>query len=134
MSDGRSGAHLQTQDQPHEHEQTLEPSTLGATPSSADALEEPVVPKTNQEKGNRVSAWPMWVLGLVLLVDAVDQSIVRGMVQPLKDHFGVGDFAIGMLTSAFILVNGLITVPAGYLADRWNRTRTIGHTVVAWSA
>src|SRR5205814_2473387 len=23
--------------------------------------------------------------------------------------------------------------PAGYLADRWNRTRTIGHTVLGWS-
>ena len=38
-----------------------------------------------------------------------------------------------MLLSAFVLVNGLVTVPAGYLADRWNRTRTIGHTVVGWS-
>ena len=32
-----------------------------------------------------------------------------------------------------MLVNGIVTVPAGYLADRWHRTRTIGHTVVAWS-
>jgi MFS family permease len=38
-----------------------------------------------------------------------------------------------VLLSCFVLVNGLITVPAGYLADRWNRVRTIGHTVVAWS-
>ena len=38
-----------------------------------------------------------------------------------------------MLLSAFVLVNGLVTVPAGYLADRWNRSRTIGHTVVGWS-
>src|SRR5439155_959061 len=35
--------------------------------------------------------------------------------------------------TAYTIVNGVITVPAGYLADRWNRTRTIGHTVVAWS-
>ncbi len=76
----------------------------------------------------------MWMLGLVLLVDSMDQSIVRGLVTPLKEEFGVGDAAIGLLTSAFVLVNGLITVPAGYLADRWNRTRTIGHTVLAWSA
>jgi MFS family permease len=113
---------------PTRHEDTFEPATLGSTPSSADALEETETPARPS-----VSAWPMWVLGLVLLIDAVDQSIVRGMVQPLKDEFGVGDFAIGMLTSAFILVNGLITVPAGYLADRWNRSRTIGHTVLAWS-
>ncbi|HUQ40020.1 MAG TPA: MFS transporter [Acidimicrobiales bacterium] len=83
---------------------------------------------------HRVSPWPMWVLGLVLLVDSMDQSIVRGLVTPLKEEFGVGDAAIGLLTSAFILVNGIITVPAGYLADRWHRTRTIGHTVLGWSA
>jgi MFS family permease len=75
----------------------------------------------------------MWALGLVLLLDSVDQSIVRGLITPLKEDFGVGDFAIGLLTSAFILVNGIVTVPAGYLADRWHRTRTIGHTVLGWS-
>jgi MFS family permease len=119
----------QPHDHPHEHEETFEPATLGATPSSADALEEraSVVPAV-------ISTWPMWMLGLVLMVDQMDQSIVRGMIHPLERAFHVGDFAIGILTSAFILVNGIITLPAGYLADRWNRTRTIGHTVVAWSA
>ena len=111
----------------HEHEDTFEPATLGTTPSSADALESRVAPVPG------ASAWPMWALGLVLMIDQMDQSIVRGMIHPLEDAFHVGDFAIGILTSAFILVNGLITLPAGYLADRWNRTRTIGHTVVAWS-
>jgi MFS family permease len=51
----------------------------------------------------------------------------------LKEDFGLGDFQIGILLTTYTLVNGLITVPAGYLADRWNRKRTIGHTVVAWS-
>jgi MFS family permease len=107
-------------------EETFEPATLGATPSSADA--------TAPAKGPvPVSTWPMWALGLVLLLDSIDQSIVRGMVKPLQDYFHVGDTAIGLLTSAFVLVNGLITVPAGYLADRWHRTRTIGQTVLGWS-
>jgi MFS family permease len=38
------------------------------------------------------------------------------------------------MLSCFIVVNGFVSVPAGYLADRWNRTRTVGHTVVIWSA
>jgi MFS family permease len=75
----------------------------------------------------------MWALGLVIMVDQVDQNIVRGLVTPLKADLGISDFQIGMLLSSFVLVNGLITVPAGYLADRWNRSRTIGHTVMAWS-
>jgi MFS family permease len=76
----------------------------------------------------------MWVLGLVILVDQIDQNILRGVIPQLKEAFGIDDAAIGALLSVFVLVNGLVTVPAGYLADRWNRTRTIGHTVVAWSA
>jgi MFS family permease len=75
----------------------------------------------------------MWVLGLVIMVDQIDQNIVRGVVDQLKHEFHINDAAIGLLLSAFVLVNGLVTVPAGYLADRWNRTRTIGHTVLAWS-
>src|SRR5262245_56997384 len=75
----------------------------------------------------------MWVLGLVIMVDQIDQNIVRGVVPQLKEAFGIDDAGIGLLLSAFVLVNGLVTVPAGYLADRWNRTRTIGHTVIGWS-
>ncbi|MDQ1519169.1 MAG: hypothetical protein QOI55_242 [Actinomycetota bacterium] len=76
----------------------------------------------------------MWVLGLVIMIDQIDQNIVRGVVPQLKSDFGINDAQIGLLLSAFVIVNGLVTVPAGYLADRWNRTHTIGHTVVGWSA
>ena len=68
------------------------------------------------------------------MVDQIDQNIVRGAAKSLQEAFGIDDWGIGLLLSAFVVVNGLVTVPAGYLADRWNRTRTIGHTVVAWSA
>jgi MFS family permease len=77
----------------------------------------------------------MWALGLVIMIDQVDQNIVRGIETPLKKdpHLHMTDFKFGILLAAFIAVNGLITVPAGYLADRWHRTRTVGHTIVAWS-
>jgi MFS family permease len=81
----------------------------------------------------RLFTEPMWVLGLVLFIDEIDKNIVRGMITPLKEEFGVGDLGIGVLLSLALLFNGLITVPAGYLADRWNRSRAIGHTVVGWS-
>src|SRR3954462_12742175 len=81
----------------------------------------------------RVFTEPMWVLGFVVLMDEVDKNIISGMVTPLKAHFGVGDAAIGVLFSLQLLFNGLITVPAGYLADRWNRKQAMGKTVLAWS-
>ena len=81
----------------------------------------------------RLLTEPMWVLGLVLFMDEVDKNVVRGLITPLKQDFGVGDLGIGVLLSLALLFNGLITVPAGYLADRWNRSRAIGQTVVGWS-
>ena len=30
------------------------------------------------------SSWPMWVLGLVIMIDQVDQNIVRGVATPLQ--------------------------------------------------
>jgi MFS family permease len=91
---------------------------------------------TAEAHRGRVGAWPMWLLGFVIMIDQVDQSLVRGLTTELKSPtrgLGLSDVQIGVLLSCFVLVNGVITVPAGYLADRWMRTRTIGHTVIGWS-
>src|SRR5450631_4386459 len=80
-----------------------------------------------------VSAWPMWVLGGTFLIDAVDQNVIRGLIPQLRQAFGVGDLAIGVLMSAFVLVNGMVTLPAGYLADRWVRTRAASAAMALWS-
>jgi MFS family permease len=80
-----------------------------------------------------VSNWPMWVVGLTLFIDGMDQYIVRGSSDQIKAAFHVNNTDIGILFSAFILVNGIVTLPAGYLADRWNRTRAMAVTIVAWS-
>ena len=83
---------------------------------------------------DRVGAWPMWVLGFAVMLDNVDQYIVRGSSNQVEKAFGVGDFEIGILFSAFIVVNGLVTMPASYLGDRWRRTSIMAVTIAAWSA
>jgi len=75
----------------------------------------------------------MWVLGGTFFVDALDQNVIRGLVPQLKQAFGVGDLAIGALMSAFVVVNGVVTLPAGYLADRWVRTRAASAAMAVWS-
>ena len=103
-----------------------------ASPNTDEPAGEPVAP-SRRPFLVRLFTEPMWVLGLVLFMDEVDKNVVRGMITPLKEDFGVGDVGIGLLLSLALLFNGLITVPAGYLADRWNRTDAIGKTVVGWS-
>ena len=81
----------------------------------------------------RVGTWPMWVLGLAVMIDNIDQYIVRGTSNQIEKAFGVGDFQIGILFSAFIVINGLATMPASYLGDRWSRTRIMAITIIGWS-
>jgi len=86
-----------------------------------------------RSKPFEVGVWPMIVLGLVIAVDQLDQNILRGVLSQLKDQFHLSDSALGWLTSAFIIVHAIVTVPAGYVADRRIRRKTIGWTVVFWS-
>jgi MFS family permease len=76
----------------------------------------------------------MVVLGLVTFVDSADGSIMRGVLTPVERNFHIADFQASLLFAAPILVNALVTVPAGFFADRWRRVRAIGLTLVAWSA
>lgn len=81
----------------------------------------------------RLGTWPMWVLGLAVLLDSLDQYIVRGNANQIERAFHVGDFSIGLLFSAFIVVNGFTTMPAAYLGDRFNRTSIMAVTITVWS-
>src|ERR1022692_405583 len=80
-----------------------------------------------------VSTWPVWVLARAGMIDNVDQYMVRGTSNQSERVFGVHDFQIGILFSAFIVVNGIATMPASYLGDRWRRTKIMGVTIVCWS-
>jgi MFS transporter, Spinster family, sphingosine-1-phosphate transporter len=80
-----------------------------------------------------VANWPMWLLGLAVMIDTVDQYIVRGTSNQIERVFHVGDFQIGVLFSAFIIVNGIATLPASYLGDRWSRKNIMAVTIVFWS-
>ncbi|HWE65032.1 MAG TPA: MFS transporter [Acidimicrobiales bacterium] len=81
----------------------------------------------------KLSNWPMWVIGFTLFIDNMDQFVVRGAQNQIRHAFHVNNVSIAVLFSAFILVNGISTMPAGYLADRWNRSRAMAVTIVAWS-
>ena len=88
-------------------------------------------------EGNRIrldNRKPLLVLSLVALVDQIDTNILRGVLPHLERHFGLSDFQLGLLGFAFVFVNAIATIPAGWVADRYNRTRIIGWTLLSWSA
>lgn len=94
-------------------------------------VEEP--PPDRWKLGGRPAA-PLAILASVTLVDAVDTSILRGVLTLIEEDFGLNDTQLGSLGFAFVFVNALASVPAGWLADRVRRTRLIGFTLLSWSA
>ena len=76
---------------------------------------------------------PLYVLSAVALIDQIDVSILRGVLPQLEKEFGLSDFQLGLLGFAFVFVNAIATIPAGWVADRYKRTSIIGWTLLSWS-
>jgi MFS family permease len=81
----------------------------------------------------RYGLGPMLFLGGVNLVDFTDTAIVRGVAPTLQDEWGINDLQVGVLVSAFVIMNAVATIPGGWLADNLRRTRIIGFTLASWS-
>jgi predicted MFS family arabinose efflux permease len=73
------------------------------------------------------------LLGLALAVDYADRAAVGALGPDLERAFGVSNTQLGLLASAFSVVGGLATIPAGILADRMRRTVLVATAVGLWS-
>jgi MFS family permease len=51
----------------------------------------------------------------------------------LEDEWGLSDTQLGLITSVFVVVATIATIPAGWVADHYRRTRVIGWTLLSWS-
>jgi MFS family permease len=84
-------------------------------------------------RGRRFPLGPLAVMALVSLIDQVDVSVARGVLPILEDEWRLSDTQLGLLSSIFVLVSAFATIPAGYVADHYRRTRVIGWTLLSWS-
>jgi MFS family permease len=89
--------------------------------------------KSTNEKGRRFPLVPLAVMALVSLIDQIDVSVARGVLPILEDEWRLSDTELGLLSSVFVLVSAFATIPAGYVADHYRRTRVIGWTLLSWS-
>ena len=80
----------------------------------------------------RYGVRPVRLLALVALIDAIDRGILPGVLTKVQDEFGFSDAAAGLLGSVFVLTGFLVVLPAGYLADRYARTRIIAVVLASW--
>ena len=83
--------------------------------------------------GRRFPLWPLLVMAGVSLVDQIDTAVARGVLPVLEDEWGLSDTQLGLITSVFVVVATIATIPAGWVADHYRRTRVIGWTLLSWS-
>jgi len=72
----------------------------------------------------------LWVVGCLNYLDRVMITTMRGS---LKEAIPMTDAQFGLLTTAFLVVYAVLSPFAGYLADRFNRSRVIIGSLFAWS-
>ncbi|QHE93601.1 MFS transporter [Pandoraea fibrosis] len=73
-------------------------------------------------------------LTLMTMLAQIDKNILVLMVVPIQRDFGVSDVQISFLIgAAFAVANIVVGLPAGWLADRFDRRLIIAAGVLVWS-
>lgn len=75
---------------------------------------------------------PLVLLALVAFVDAVDRGVLPGALSGIQDDLGFSDTQAGLIGTAYVVAGVLVTMPAGYVADRARRGRIIAIVLASW--
>jgi MFS family permease len=80
-------------------------------------------------------AWyALFALGVVTLFALVDRQILVLLAEPIRKHFELTDFQLGLLQgTAVTLFAALAAYPLSWLADRTDRRWVMASCVLAWS-
>ncbi len=104
------------------------------TDSSSAMLESATVadPVYAASKGRQ---WGLVVcLTVMSMLAMIDKFILSLLIDPIRNHFHFTDTQISLVVGvAFAAANLAISVPAGYLADRFSRRGLVAIGVVVWS-
>ncbi|RRB07480.1 MFS transporter [Larkinella rosea] len=82
------------------------------------------------------SFYPWLVVGLLCVVGCLnylDRMMITTMRSSILAEIPMTDGQFGLLTSVFLWVYGLLSPLAGFLADRFNRSRVIVGSLFVWS-
>ena len=97
--------------------------------------QEPAPPPSQSRLRAFLSRAPVvfWLMFAINAVNYLDRMLAVAFGPTHKAEFQLHDREIGLLSSAFLLVYTLSTVPLGLLADRVRRARVVAVGVAVWS-
>ena len=76
---------------------------------------------------------PVVIMVTVGIVDRIESSITSPMLPQLQAEFGISDTVGGLIPTAVVIAGAVALLPAGYLADRYNRSNLIALVVASWT-
>ncbi|RYY06807.1 MAG: MFS transporter, partial [Sphingobacteriaceae bacterium] len=92
------------------------------------------VPLESTEPKLLSKAWLTVVLLCVVgCLNYLDRTMITTMRESVVKAIPMTDAQFGLLTSVFLWVYGLLSPVAGFLADRFNRSRVIIGSLLVWS-
>jgi len=84
----------------------------------------------------RLIPYPWLVVGLLCVIGCLnylDRMMITTMRGSIVDAIPMTDAQFGLLTSVFLWIYGILSPFAGYIADKFNRSRVIIISLFVWS-
>lgn len=73
------------------------------------------------------------ILLIINILNYTDRSVLSSVLPSIKTEFGISDIDLGLLSSSFLFIYGIATLPLGIWADRGMRKNIIALCVTIWS-
>jgi len=74
------------------------------------------------------------ILFILNAIDEFDRAVLAVALDDIREHFSVSDATFGLLPLAVIFITGILSLPAGNLADRWSRRNILVLGAVIWGS
>ena len=108
-------------------------STTLAPPPQLEGLEDGPAVRMRADELAPFGWAPAMVLAAINVVDRMDANIVAGVLPLLQDEWGFSDTLGGAIPTAALVAGIFVSLPAGYWADRYPRTRLLAIVLATWS-
>jgi predicted MFS family arabinose efflux permease len=80
-------------------------------------------------------AWALVaLLWVVALLNYLDRQVIFSLFPLLSTDLGLSAVQLGLLSTVFLWVYGILSPFSGYVADRFGRGKLIGASLAVWSA
>jgi MFS family permease len=87
-----------------------------------------------QQSQQATNAWRiLFLLFLANLFNFFDRTIPAIIIEPIRMEWGLSDFQLGLIGTAFTIVYAIAGVPLGRMADTGARRKIMGWGLLAWS-